>query len=889
MEKQGKGEPNIPLHFVEQGAYHGFGDGVGLNTRDMSPKQIMTYFYEVKGMTTASYKDPLVYEAARLSGKDVKQVVNFIGNYRQSLKQTADRSSTKRSSLPENTLGLVPVQSPIQQSPQQRSAHMISPTSTMPASQTVNVKGYQGTPRRKLGYNTEPTQSLEQRSVEVPFAQEATRQTGDTFVPIVHDPHQRSAHQIEFRSTIPTLQTAVASKRPPQQISAHRSSPVDTIPFVQTASTVLCVQGSQQGTPPKRSVHMRSPTGITQAEQTAAAGMKVQGNQQNTYPQRSAHVYMSSPTGTMPVSQTAVIDMTTQRNPQSSSPQKLVHMRSPTGTSQAEQTAAAGVNVQGNQQGTPPKRSVHMRSPTGITQAAQTAAAGLKVQGNQQNTYPQRSAHVYMSSPTGTMPVSQTAVIDMTTQRNPQSSSPQKVVHMRSPTGTSQAEKTAAAGVNVQGNQQSTPSQRSVSMRSPTGTSQAVQTAAAGVKVQGNQGTPRRKRRSDSTLVEYYEKRGMTTGSVKDPLVQEAAKQTGKSPGQVVAFTKYRIKKKREQISSEGGSANEVSNASSSVAVETTTADSSGQDAASATGQMPTARSAMDDQEGKRKEKTQTVKRPADTSGRPQDKRPAGEGSSLDGHPKDELAQLREENKTLKALVQKRQGSEKANRQDGPEEEVISVLLVNGEYGTSHGGNSTTNRQVALYLKESGATVHATALQASEEDKQCAKDDKVILHLPVKKNRDKRTPSLEWLTFDHKSRYPDIPKNLKCIVGHSDVTSGAARSIQEDRCKLAKVVLFNHDIPEDTKAMEARKKMEDILEDAKNADAVFSLGKRIFHHFQTKYKSLGKSKPREHVLFRPKPSRVFEDISVGPGGGEKVVLFVGRVTKEEKPRRVMTW
>ncbi|XP_078658799.1 uncharacterized protein LOC144904079 [Branchiostoma floridae x Branchiostoma belcheri] len=129
---------------------------------------------------------------------------------------------------------------------------------------------------------------------------------------------QRSAHQIEYRSTIPTLQTAVASKRPPQQISAHRSSPVgpvDTIPFVQTASTVLCVQGSQQGTPPKRSVHMRSPTGITQAEQTAAAGMKVQCNQQNTYPQRSAYVYMSSPTGTMPVSQTAVIDMTTQRNP----------------------------------------------------------------------------------------------------------------------------------------------------------------------------------------------------------------------------------------------------------------------------------------------------------------------------------------------------------------------------------------------------------------------------------------------------------------------------------------------------------------------------------------------------------------------------------------------
>ncbi|XP_019626545.1 PREDICTED: uncharacterized protein LOC109471646 isoform X2 [Branchiostoma belcheri] len=219
----------------------------------------------------------------------------------------------------------------------------------------------------------------------------------------------------------------------------------------------------------------------------------------------------------------------------------------------------------------------------------------------------------------------------------------------------------------------------------------------------------------------------------------------------------------------------------------------------------------------------------------------------------------------------------------------MSVLMVNDTYGTSHGGTSTTNRQVTQFLKLHGATVHAAAVQASEEDKRCATEDGVFLHLPVKNPRDKRMPCLEWLTFEHNNHYPDIPQDLKCIVGHVDVTSGAAKSIQESRCQNAKLVLFNHDMPEDTayykgtkKAMAAGTRMEDILEDAKNADAVFSLGRRIYNYFETKYMALEDSKPRHHFLFLPRPSPVFEAISVRPGGGEKVVLSVGRVTEVDK-------
>ncbi|KAI8494123.1 hypothetical protein Bbelb_284700 [Branchiostoma belcheri] len=224
-----------------------------------------------------------------------------------------------------------------------------------------------------------------------------------------------------------------------------------------------------------------------------------------------------------------------------------------------------------------------------------------------------------------------------------------------------------------------------------------------------------------------------------------------------------------------------------------------------------------------------------------------------------------------------------------PKQEAMSVLLVNDEYGKSHGVTSSTNRRVAKFLKLHGATVHVTAVQASEEDKRCAAEDGVILHLPVQRARKKKTPSLEWLTDYHSFHYPDIPTDLKCIVGHADVTSGAAKNIQENRCERAKVVIFNHDMPEDTEpymgtkqAMGAGRKVEDILEDAKNADAVFSLGRRIYNYFETKYMALGDSKPRHHFLFLPRPSPVFEAISVRPGGGEKVVLTVGRVTEVDK-------
>ncbi|XP_035697224.1 uncharacterized protein LOC118430456 [Branchiostoma floridae] len=100
---------------------------------------------------------------------------------------------------------------------------------------------------------------------------------------------------------------------------------------------------------------------------------------------------------------------------------------------------------------------------------------------------------------------------------------------------------------------------------------------------------------------------------------------------------------------------------------------------------------------------------------------------------------------------------------------------------------------------------------------------------------------------------------------------------------------FNHVIPEDTeffkggqKAMKARKKEKNILHNSNNAKVTFSVGRRIFDHYKTKYR--GEKKPQSHHIFLPKPSHMFLAIDVNPvdKDSEKVVLSIGRVRKVEK-------
>ncbi|XP_019636854.1 PREDICTED: uncharacterized protein LOC109479344 [Branchiostoma belcheri] len=221
----------------------------------------------------------------------------------------------------------------------------------------------------------------------------------------------------------------------------------------------------------------------------------------------------------------------------------------------------------------------------------------------------------------------------------------------------------------------------------------------------------------------------------------------------------------------------------------------------------------------------------------------------------------------------------------GPREPVI--LLISDEYGTSKGGVSTVNCEAGQTL-EGKAVVYATVLQLNvpKEDQKAADRDGVILIQPDPSGLT-TAPTLDWLTHYHLHHFPNLPQDVTCIIGHADITDTAARDIKDKRYPEADLMMFTHVIPEDTEyykggrvAMKAREKEKDMLDKVDKAKAAFSVGRRIFDHFDNKYR--GGKEPQSHHIFLPKPSELFLSAKVRPGGRQKVVLSIGRVRKVEK-------
>ncbi|XP_035695785.1 uncharacterized protein LOC118429410 [Branchiostoma floridae] len=222
-----------------------------------------------------------------------------------------------------------------------------------------------------------------------------------------------------------------------------------------------------------------------------------------------------------------------------------------------------------------------------------------------------------------------------------------------------------------------------------------------------------------------------------------------------------------------------------------------------------------------------------------------------------------------------------------------AVLLLSEVYGKLKGGISTIYRRLATLLREREPDIRVSSavLEATEDDKDEAKRDGVELLLPKVDPGDERTePSLHWLTFDHRVKYPDLPSNTRTIVGHTDGTSRGICRIKQDRCPEATVVLFIDDIPEDTEqykgdeeAMGIGKKEDSILKDAEQADVVFSIGDRIFGHFKSQFRAIPAKKRPRHIRFLPRPSSIFEKADAEYSDAETmVVLCIGRVAGVEK-------
>eukprot|EP00058_Branchiostoma_floridae_P007405 XP_002592893.1 hypothetical protein BRAFLDRAFT_65479 [Branchiostoma floridae] len=206
------------------------------------------------------------------------------------------------------------------------------------------------------------------------------------------------------------------------------------------------------------------------------------------------------------------------------------------------------------------------------------------------------------------------------------------------------------------------------------------------------------------------------------------------------------------------------------------------------------------------------------------------------------------------------------------------------EYGTSKGGVYTINCQAGQTLAAAKAAVYCTALRVPKQDQDAADRDGVKLIPPVQLDKES-VPTLDWLDRVH---YPNLPKGVTCIIGHAGITDTAARNIWEQRYPQADLMTFNHGhaIPEDTEyykggreVMNAWEKEKGMLDNVNNAKAAFSVGQRTYDHFDTIYKA-GK-KPENHYVFLPKPSEIFLATTVRPGGQQKVVLCIGRVSKAE--------
>ncbi|XP_078621695.1 uncharacterized protein LOC144887988 [Branchiostoma floridae x Branchiostoma japonicum] len=262
-------------------------------------------------------------------------------------------------------------------------------------------------------------------------------------------------------------------------------------------------------------------------------------------------------------------------------------------------------------------------------------------------------------------------------------------------------------------------------------------------------------------------------------------------------------------------------------------------------------------------------------------KRSAAGQSSHDGHQEEQLTQLLEQNRTLRALVEELQGKKPRSRVPGAKP---VVLLLNDEYGTAKGGVSTVHGQMAALLASKGAEVYSTVLSATEDNKKDAAADGVQLIFPTTSQRDKREPCLDWLTFDHKARYPDLP-TVDFIVGHVPITSHAAKQIKEQRFPDAKLVQVTHVMPEDTNPYKSDERVlsiggewRNILEDLEHADVIISVGPYLHDYYKLETRGF-----EPHHEFLPKPSDIFSTARVKyVDAGVKVVLSIGRVKGVER-------
>ena len=208
----------------------------------------------------------------------------------------------------------------------------------------------------------------------------------------------------------------------------------------------------------------------------------------------------------------------------------------------------------------------------------------------------------------------------------------------------------------------------------------------------------------------------------------------------------------------------------------------------------------------------------------------------------------------------------------------LRVLFLASEWGSSEGGLSTMNRELAINTAQhSSVDVTFFVPQCNDEDKKAALSHKVKL---VEAIRQPGMEKLQWLSFLPDDLYIDV------VVGHGIMLGPQANAIKKaKKCKWVQVV---HTVPEELEMYRtyanpisgAEEKHKIEVELCELADFVVSIGPKLNEAFRCYLSSCKKAE----MFFNFTPG-IFSEFSeveqVSEREGKFRVLLFGRGDEED--------
>lgn len=205
-------------------------------------------------------------------------------------------------------------------------------------------------------------------------------------------------------------------------------------------------------------------------------------------------------------------------------------------------------------------------------------------------------------------------------------------------------------------------------------------------------------------------------------------------------------------------------------------------------------------------------------------------------------------------------------------------LLCGTEWGSSKGGLSTFNRELAIGLAKIGATVSCVVRSISEGDRESAAASGIKL-IPISPPAGISAEGYFAFHFDNVS--PDV------VVGHDHVTGPYARQLREIRFPAAKFVFFIHTTPwslehakgKDGSLQKAGMKEQVQISTSEAADLVVAVGSYIAKSIKRSLQRIAKAIPVHQ--FNPGPYTSVRARVDSQHTDERICLFIGRAEDAE--------